>query len=151
MCDEIESESLPLLIKTVNNRNNHGENRDTFIPNPASNNPTHLEMFKFLGCLLGFAIRTFAPLPLHFPPIFWKQVINEKPTHYDLKGFDTFSWQVIEDLKKQSLKLSDKEFNAVVEEFFVTRLSNGTEVELKAGGRSIPVTKENLDEFIELL
>ncbi len=58
---------------------------------------------------------------------------------------------MIEDLRKQSVKLSEKEFNTVVEEFFVTRLSNGTEVELKAGGRTIPVTKENLNEYIELL
>ena len=72
MCDEIESENLPLLIKTANNRNNHGENRDCFVPNPSSNNPTHLEMFRFLGGLIGYGIRTLAPLPLHFPSIFWK-------------------------------------------------------------------------------
>lgn len=77
MCTEIESEALPLLVKTANNRNNHGENRDCFIPNPSSNNPTHMDLFKFFGHLLGFAIRTMSALPLHFPPIFWKKILGD--------------------------------------------------------------------------
>lgn len=92
MCTELESDVLPLLIKTVNNRNNHGENRDCFIPNPSSNTPTHLELFKFLGHLLGFAIRTMSPLPLHLAPIFWKLLLGDPLTLIDLKGFDTYSW-----------------------------------------------------------
>lgn len=49
------------------------------------------------------------------------------------------------------MKLSDKEFSAVVEETFVTRLSDGTEVELKSGGKDITVNKENLKEYIDLI
>lgn len=100
MCSELESDSLPLLIKTANNRNNHGENRDCFIPNLKSNSPTHLDMFKFLGHLLGFSIRTLSALPLHFPPLFWKKLLGDPLTMNDLKDIDTYSWQVIEDLKK---------------------------------------------------
>lgn len=36
MVDELESEVLPLLIKTPNNRNDHGSNRECFMLNPAS-------------------------------------------------------------------------------------------------------------------
>jgi E3 ubiquitin-protein ligase HERC2 len=74
MCNELESEALPLFVKTSNNRNNHGENRDCFIPNPSSNNPTHMDLFRFFGHLLGFAIRTLSAIPLHFPPFFWKKI-----------------------------------------------------------------------------
>ncbi|CDW84904.1 hect e3 ubiquitin [Stylonychia lemnae] len=151
ICSELESENLPLLIKTANNRNNHGENRDCFIPNLNSNNPTHIEMFKFLGYLLGYGIRAMSPLQLHFPPVFWKQILNDPLTAFDLKGFDTYSWKIIEDLKKQAKKLSDKEFSAVVEEAFVTRLSDGSEVELKQNGKDIIVNKENLDEYCDLI
>lgn len=151
MCAEIESPNLPLLIKTANNRNNHGENRDCFIPNPLSNNPTHLEMFKFLGHLLGYGIRTLCPIPLHFPPSFWKQVLGEPLELKDLKGFDTYSWQIIEDLKKQSAKLTDADFEQQIDQTFVTRLTDGTEVELKKDGKKIPVTKENLQEYIQLI
>lgn len=92
ICSEIESDNLPLLIKTANNRNNHGEFRDCWVPNPKSNNPTHLEMFKFLGHLLGYCIRTLCPIPLHFPPVFWKLILNEPLESKDLKSFDTYSW-----------------------------------------------------------
>jgi hypothetical protein len=54
-------------------------------------------------------------------------------------------------LKKQSEKLSDGEFEAVVDERFVTRLSDGTEVELCRDGKDKIVTKHNLDEYIQLL
>jgi hypothetical protein len=88
-------------------------------------------MFKFLGYLIGFGIRTFCPLPLHFPPVFWKIILGEPLTAKDLTSFDTYSWQILEDLRKQSEKLSEEEFEAIVQETFVTRLSDGTEVELK--------------------
>ena len=92
ICQEVESEVLPLFIKTANNRNNHGENRDCFIPNPGSNNPTHMDLFKFFGHLLGFAIRTMSALPLHFPPLLWKKILGDTLELKDLKGIDTFSW-----------------------------------------------------------
>jgi hypothetical protein len=92
MCAELESDNLPLLIKTANNRNNHGDNRDSFIPNPKSNSPSHTEMFKFLGHLIGYSIRTLCPLPLHLAPIFWKLLLNDHLELSDLKGFDTYTW-----------------------------------------------------------
>lgn len=58
---------------------------------------------------------------------------------------------MIEDLQKQGAKLSDDDFNEFIDEVFVTRLSNGTEVELKRGGKGIKVTKSNLNEYIELI
>lgn len=70
--DELESDVLPLLLKTPNNRNNFGENRDCYLPNSSSNTPTYESMFKFLGHILGFTIRTKQPLDWHFPPFFWK-------------------------------------------------------------------------------
>jgi hypothetical protein len=69
--------------------------------NPASISPTHLDMFKFFGCLIGFGIRTLSALPLNLAPLFWKQVLGETLDLKDLKGVDTYTWKLIEDLKKQ--------------------------------------------------
>ena len=49
LATEIESEHLPHFIKTPNNRNDHGNNRDCFILNLASNIPIHAELFKIFG------------------------------------------------------------------------------------------------------
>lgn len=54
-------------------------------------------------------------------------------------------------MKKQSAKLSSEEFDTIVEEVFATRLSDASEAELKPNGNKIKVTKENLNEYIELL
>jgi E3 ubiquitin-protein ligase HERC2 len=77
MAKELESDLLPLLIKSPNNRNDHGSNRDCFILNPSARSPTHLEMFKFFGALLSFHIGTKSPTPLHLAPSVWKSILGE--------------------------------------------------------------------------
>lgn len=91
MVAELESPVLPLLIKSSNNRNDHGTNRDCFVINPASRSPTHLEMFKFLGAFLSFSIMTKAPIPIHLAPSVWKLLLNDELDMTDLECFDAYS------------------------------------------------------------
>jgi E3 ubiquitin-protein ligase HERC2 len=42
MCRELQSHALPLLLKTSNHKNDFGEHRDKWIPNPSSTSPTHI-------------------------------------------------------------------------------------------------------------
>lgn len=58
IAQEFMSAALPQLIKTANNKNDHGMNRECWIPNSAARNPTHLELFKFMGALIGYGIRS---------------------------------------------------------------------------------------------
>jgi len=69
---ELELDVLPLLMKSPNNKNNHGSNRDCFILNPSSRSPTHLDMYKFLGGFLAYHICSTAPIPIHLAPVLWK-------------------------------------------------------------------------------
>ena len=48
-CSELQSSFLPLLVKSPNNRNTYGANREAWMPNPAATSSTHLDMFTFLG------------------------------------------------------------------------------------------------------
>jgi hypothetical protein len=66
----------------------------------------------------------------------------------DLKAFDTYSWQVLEDLRKNTKDLTAEEFEWAIDETFVTHLSNGKQVELVPGGSSKKVTKDNLNDYI---
>lgn len=125
--------------------------------NPSSSSPSHLEMFKHFGYFIGAAIRSEQALPLDLAPIVWKLLIEETDTEsnvereMDLKAFDTYSWQVIEDLRNNAKGLSDEDFDAAIDEYFVTLLSNGTQVDLLPGGKNIRVSKSNLDEYIRLV
>ena len=114
-------------------------------------------MFTYFGYFIGAAIRSEQALPLDLAPIFWKLLIDETDLEseaereMDLKSFDTYSWQVIKDLRDNTKDLSEEDFDSVIDEYFVTLLSNGKEVELIPGGRNVKVTKANIEEYIRLV
>ena len=64
---------------------------------------------------------------------------------------DSFSAQVLMDLREYSSSLSDEEFEATIDLTFTTILSNGDEIELCTGGADKKVLKANVEEFISLV
>lgn len=88
MCDELQNGSLPLLIPTPNGRDESGVNRDCFILNPQAKTCLHLNMFRFLGVLMGIAIRTGSPLSLNLAEPVWKQLAGIELTPADLTEID---------------------------------------------------------------
>ncbi|XP_078045783.1 E3 ubiquitin-protein ligase HERC2 [Augochlora pura] len=88
MCDELQNGSLPLFIPTPNGREDNGTNRDCFLLNPTADSPLHLNMFRFLGILMGIAIRTGSPLSLNLAEPVWKQLAGSSLTPADLTEVD---------------------------------------------------------------
>lgn len=88
---EMEDGFVPLLIKSPNNRNDHGQNRDCYLLDPASTSPTHLEMFRFLGGFIAFGILSKQPIPLNLTPTVWKQILGQPLTLEDLTQMDAYS------------------------------------------------------------
>jgi E3 ubiquitin-protein ligase HERC2 len=148
---DLEVGTVPLIRKSVNNRNDHGENRECFVIDSLSKTPTHAEMFRFLGVLIGYSFRSKSCMPFNLAPVFWKQLIDEQLTETDLKGFDTYSWQVIQDLRKHAKELDETSFEYAVDQNFTTVLSNGQVVDLCEGGKDMRVTKDNYEKFIQLM
>lgn len=91
-CAELQSEALPLLIRCPNAVNDARINREKWVPNPLLGcgdrfRPAlHKEMLRFLGKLMGVAIRTQQPLDLDLPSIVWKQLVGSSITKY-VKGY----------------------------------------------------------------
>ena len=54
-----------------------GANRDCFLLNPQATSTHHMNMFRFLGILMGIAIRTGSPLALSLAEPVWKQLAGE--------------------------------------------------------------------------
>jgi len=151
LVEELEGEFLPLFIKTPNNRNNHGFNRNCVMPNPSSTNPTHAGMFFHMGLILGYALRTKSALDWNLPPYFWKQLLGEPATISDLEGLDFYSYQVLRDISVAGESKDIKHFDSKVDENFTTYLGNGKLVELCTDGKNKKVTHANHKEFIELV
>lgn len=88
MCDELMNGSCPLLILTPNGREESGTSRDCFILNPAARSSLHMKMYRFLGILMGIAIRTGSPLSLTLAEPVWKQLAGMPLTAGDLSEID---------------------------------------------------------------
>ena len=103
---ELYTPHLPLLIPTKNQKSDHGSGRDLWTLNPASTSPTHLEMYKFLGALIGLAVRAGHVIDIKFPAIIWKQFMDEKVSKTDLRSTDEYAVESISKLQKSKTQVS---------------------------------------------
>ncbi|XP_054270101.1 E3 ubiquitin-protein ligase HERC2 isoform X2 [Macrosteles quadrilineatus] len=145
MCDELQNGSLPLLIPTPNGRDDTGTNRDCFLLNPVANSPLHLNMFRFLGMLMGIAIRTGSPLSLNLAEPVWKQLAGMPLTPADLQEIDRDYVPGL--LCIRDMSPDDKELNTL-DMPFSTPSATGVDVPLSSTHRK--VTPQNREEYIRL-
>jgi hypothetical protein len=72
--EEVVNGAPALLIKTPNGQFNSGDNQDVFLLNPRASSPYELKLMRFLGVLIGVAIRTNNPICLPLAPCVWHQL-----------------------------------------------------------------------------
>lgn len=139
-----------LFIPTQNNVMKIGEYRERFLPRPSNNSKELLHMYEFVGVLMGCCLRTGVRLNLRFAPIIWKMLVKQNLAQSDVEGID---WSLCESLKYLETLAADTATapSEVLYESFTSILSDGTIVELKPGGRNLPVTKENVKEYVRLV
>eukprot|EP01016_Furgasonia_blochmanni_P046718 TRINITY_DN6774_c0_g1_i7.p1 TRINITY_DN6774_c0_g1~~TRINITY_DN6774_c0_g1_i7.p1 ORF type:complete len:363 (-),score=64.52 TRINITY_DN6774_c0_g1_i7:92-1087(-) len=129
-----------------------GNLRERWTVNPSAKQQTHKEMFKFLGSFMGMALRQTNYLELQLSPLVWKILVGETPNLQDLDNLDRFTAQCLDEIKNIEKKgVDEKTFVDVIDQKFITFLSDGTEVELVAGGKDKQVTFHNRDDFIKLV
>src|SRR5690606_1202967 len=90
---DLQSSSMPLLIRTPNARHNAGQGRENWTLHPGSTSSTHEQMFIFLGKLMGMAIRTEEYLALNLPSMVWKLLVNDTINRDDLEAVDAMLCQ----------------------------------------------------------
>eukprot|EP01029_Cantina_marsupialis_P017936 TRINITY_DN4057_c0_g2_i2.p1 TRINITY_DN4057_c0_g2~~TRINITY_DN4057_c0_g2_i2.p1 ORF type:complete len:1511 (+),score=591.48 TRINITY_DN4057_c0_g2_i2:227-4759(+) len=147
ICNELASESLPLLLQSPNGKEDRGLSRDSWIPNSAMQTPTATAMFAFLGQLFGVAVRTGNPLDLVFPSLIWKPLVGQEVTLQDLRAID----ENIVDFLKDIRDVPEESWSDVVQDLvWITHLSNGEEQELFAGGSAVPVKWSSRDEYCRM-
>jgi len=151
-CQELQSEVLPLLIKTHNAREQIGTNREKWVLNPGSTSETQLEMFAFLGKMMGIAIRSEGYLALNLPSIVWKLLGNAKPSMDDLEAIDQMLGQSMDQIRNIDQQGVDAEtFEYALELNFTVMTSDDRVIELKPGGTDIPVTFDTRHEYCDLV
>lgn len=97
MVTELESPSVPVLVKCPNGVDSAGENRDTWLVSPSLHTDMHYKMLRFLGQLMGIAIRTRLPIKLSLSPVhFPAPIMNAHPsTHVKQRNWNYPSTRLV--------------------------------------------------------
>jgi other hect domain ubiquitin protein ligase E3 len=137
---------LELLVETPNRIAQVGDHKDKFCLKASANSAFHLQLFEYLGKLMGMAYRTGTFVLLDLPSIFWKKLLELPLNESDLEEIDKGSVEYLRFLRSAK----KEEFEDVVERTFTATLSDGSQTELVPGGVSKKVTFENKEQFIQL-
>ncbi|CAK6980322.1 probable E3 ubiquitin-protein ligase HERC1 isoform X7 [Scomber scombrus] len=151
MCQELETGVVDLLIPSPNATAEVGYNRDRFLFNPSSCMDEHMIQFKFLGILMGVAIRTKKPLDLHLAPLVWKQLCCIPLLLEDLEEVDLLYVQTLKSiLHIEDSGITEDNFHEMIPlDSFVGQSADGKMVPIIPGGNSIPLTFSNRKEYVE--
>ncbi|GAA5826089.1 hypothetical protein JCM5353_004210 [Sporobolomyces roseus] len=116
--------------------------------NPNSSiNPEHLNYFKFIGRVLSLAVFHRRFLDAYFITALYKMVLKKKIVLADMESVDaevfrSLTWILendIEDVIENTFSAEDDRFGETIT------------VDLKPGGRDVPVTNDNKAEYVQLL
>ncbi|KAM4596311.1 putative E3 ubiquitin-protein ligase HERC1 isoform 6-T6 [Fundulus diaphanus] len=151
MCQELETGVVDLLIPSPNASAEVGYNRDRFLFNPSACLDEHMLQFKFLGILMGVAIRTKKPLDLHLAPLVWKQLCCIPLQLEDLEEVDLLYVQTLKSiLHIEDSGITEESFHEMIPlDSFVGQSADGKMVPIIPGGNSIPLTFSNRKEYVE--
>lgn len=150
-CTDLNTYAVPILIACPNDRNSSGEERNKSILNSAMTSPEELELFEFMGVLIGIALRTRSRIDLDIARLHWKQIVRMPVTIHDLASIDNGAFRKLQMIQNPNqFGINPSDFQRTVASFFNVTLCNGLQVELIDDGNSIPVTYENRFEYVKL-
>ena len=146
MCDELgDTGILPLFMATPNGRDEAGTSRDCLLLNPSLTSPQQMNQFRFLGILMGIAVRTGSPLSLNLAEPMWKLLAGSQLSLNDITEVDKDYMPGL--LCIRDMEPDSKAFSAM-DMSFSTPSAAGHEVQLSA--RYTRVTAENRNEYVRL-
>lgn len=120
----------------------------TFHPNRTSwVNPEHLSFFKFIGRIIGKAIYDLRVLDCHFSRAVYKKILGKAVSIKDMETLDL-------DYYKSLVWMLENDITDIITETFSIEAEDYGEqkvIDLKPGGRDIPVTEDNKREYVNLV
>lgn len=160
---------LPFLFPTPNWTAGECAEKYKYMFHPASVSPIRLDLFKFLGQLVGIGIRSRITIDLSLPSMIWKCVVQETLTERDIASFDVSASDFIGhlhslykkyqsvsanacDSSQTSQEMLDVEMEAEMllqDLFWVYTRSDGKILDLVPGGSKKMVDLKTLKSFMQ--
>lgn len=136
-----------------------------FTVKPNVSDQRYLRTYKFLGQLLGIALRCRVAAPWRLSKVFWKGLVGEKAQEADLAHMDLAAHAFVQSIRKRIAELQQKKqceeaprlataddhasaFNETSEGLTWTAPTSGKAVELIPGGRGIAVERADLATYV---
>lgn len=120
--------------------------KTTFRPNRTSGiNPEHLSFFKFIGMIIGKAIRDQCFLDCHFSREVYKNILGKPVSLKDMESLDL-------DYYKSLVWILENDITDIIEETFSVETDDYGEhkvVELIENGMNVPVTEQNKHDYVK--
>ena len=155
MVEDLFSEHFSLLVPCPNAQHEVHTNMDKFVPNPQHSDSLTMQMFEFIGKLMGMSLRVKLCLPFEFPSIIWKKLVGEEVCLDDLMAMDAITCRLLEAVRScESDGIIDEESFEVKyggKLRFVYTGSDGVERELGRGLRGRVVTFDERISFCDLV
>jgi len=146
-CQELLTPTLPLFVPCPNQVSNQGSDRGKWLPAASSTSSLYLNMFEFVGKLMGIAMRTKNPFVLDLPAFVWKQLCNDQVSLADIRKFDLDFYNTY----KAVASVVDEEALERLDLKFTMRGSDGETVELVPGGNSMVVNAGRREDYLRAL
>eukprot|EP00501_MAST-03F_sp_TOSAG23-6_P001962 GSMAST32.ASY1.ANO1.2046.1 assembled CDS len=113
----------------------------------------YLEMFNFMGQLLGISLRNRISLPLELASMIWKPIVGQTLTPDDIRRMDKTAWTSYKEARNigkqpRFSKSKDSVSKLLREMNWTTITSDGTEVTLGNISNTKPLNIYNLDDFL---
>jgi len=139
-------------MRTPNGQGEIGDNRDRFIPFPASKSPFHQQLYEFVGKWMGLALRTKNLISLNFPALVWKQLTNDPVTESDVTAIDSLSFQLLDTIRQlENTNPPPDLFDRKMAEIKFTAYGSDKKMRpLCEGGDNMTLTWANRHQFIAL-
>ena len=98
--EDLFSDRIDLFVPCPNSFNEEGLNNEKYVPNPKYKNSSEaMEMYGFVGNLIGISIRTKQQIALELPSAIWKYIVGATVTLDDVESIDTSFYALIHSLK----------------------------------------------------
>jgi other hect domain ubiquitin protein ligase E3 len=116
---------------------------------PSLRSPLHLELYRFLGRLMGAALTTGVLVTLDLPSLVWKPLVGQPLDGRDLWCIDRSLLSLLKLLSNSSREQLEELCTATAMTF-TTTLTDKSRALLLAGGDRVPVTWHNRVEYCRL-
>ena len=151
---------LPLLMPSPNWTAGECAERYKYLFNISSRSDLHMDLFRFMGQMLGLAVRSKISVDIAFPSVLWKYVARQTLTEHDLASFDVHAYHFTQHLASLHKRLRtassasetaliSQEAQGILQDLtWSAVLSDGSVVDLMDGGRTKSVLLIDLGAYL---